>query len=166
MANETKLNRPYFFIVLFLTLLFPVISVLIEWMINRNQTISLGLIGKWFIFWSVGMRLFIAGLRQAISPSFTAETIFHIQGKESHVIVRELGFANICFGLIGIISLFLPQWRIVSAFGSGVFFGIAGINHILKKPAGPNEAIALFSDIFIFLCLLVYVLFTFVQPVH
>jgi hypothetical protein len=60
--------------------------------------------------------------------------------------------------LFGILSLFLPQWRIVSAFGSGIFYGIAGINHLIKKPAGANEMLALVSDIFIFLCLLIYIL--------
>jgi hypothetical protein len=133
MENETKLNKPYLIGVLALTLILPALSVFIQWLMNRDQLISLALMGKWFIFWAVGLRLFIAGLRQVINPLFTAKEIFHIENKESHVIVRELGFANVCFGLIGIISLFLPQWRIVSAFGSGIFYGIAGVNHLIKN---------------------------------
>jgi hypothetical protein len=112
--------------------------------------------GKWFIFWSVGIRLFIAGLRQSINPAFTAEKIFNITNHDSHVIVRELGFANICSGLVGILSLFFVQWRIPAAFGSGLYFGIAGINHILKGAAGTNEFIAMVSDIIIFSCMLIY----------
>ncbi len=158
MGNQSTLSKPYFWVVLSLTVIFPVFSILVEWLLNKDISISLALAGKWFIFWAVGLRLFIAGLRQAITPSFTAKTIFHIENEESHVIVRELGFANICFGLVGIISLFLPSWRIVSAFGSGVFYGIAGVNHLIKKPVGPNETVALVSDIFIFLCLLTYLL--------
>jgi hypothetical protein len=156
--NRPGLNRPYLFGVLTLTFIFLVLSVFIEGFFNKGGTFSIVAIAKWFIFWAVGLRLFTARIRQTINPSFTAETIFLITNKDSHVIVRELRFANICFGLIGILSLFFPDWRIVSAFGSGQFYGIAGINHLIKKPAGSNEMIALVSDLFIFLCLLLYCL--------
>jgi hypothetical protein len=161
MSNTAKINKGYILVVFLLTLFLPALSVFIETLIKPELPLSNSILGKWFIFWAVGLRLLIAGLRQASNPSFTAETIFHIENKESHIIIRELGFANICFGLIGVLSLFLPQWRIVSAFGSGLFYGIAGINHIIKKPVGSNEMIALVSDIFIFICLLVYVLVNF-----
>lgn len=161
MKNDTKLNKPYLFGVIALTLIFPALSVFTAWLFNRDPLISLALMGKWFIFWAVGLRLFIAGLRQVINPAFTAKDIFHIDNKESWVIVRELGFANICFGLIGILSLFFPPWRMVSAFGSGIFYGIAGVNHAIKKPAEPNEMIALVSDLFISIVLMIYVLLMF-----
>jgi len=114
-------------------------------------------IGKWFIFSAVGLRLFIAGIKQTTNTAFTLKELFHMDSPESFPIIRELGFANLCFGLIGIISLFLPQWRIVSAFGSGLYYGFAGIQHLLKKPVGTNEKFALITDIVIFLFLLVYV---------
>jgi len=152
--EENKINKPYLVGVLLLTLILPLLCGFTEWITGSSVFFSLELIGKWFIFWSVGLRLFIAGLRQVFNPSFTAKTIFHVQNKDSYVIVKELGFANICFGLIGIISFFLPQWRIVSAFGSGLFYGIAGVNHLIKKQASPNEKIAMVSDIFIFIVLM------------
>jgi len=31
------------------------------------------LVGKWFAFWMVGVRLFMAGVRQVAQPQFTAE---------------------------------------------------------------------------------------------
>jgi hypothetical protein len=52
--------------------------------------------------------------------------------------------------------LFLPQWRIVSAFGSGLYYGIAGFQHLVKKPAGANEKFALITDVIIFIFLLIY----------
>jgi hypothetical protein len=162
MGNEKSLNKPYLIGVLCLTLIFPALCILIEIGLNKNQSFSLSLVGKWFIFWCVGIRLLTAGLRQVINPSFTAKTIFHIENQESFVIVKELGFANICFGLVGIASLFFPTWRIVSAFGSGIFFGIAGFNHLFRKQASANELIALLSDIFIFLCLAAYTVFNFI----
>jgi hypothetical protein len=158
--SKAKLNKPYCLAVVSLTIILPVLSVLVEWKVRGGSLTSLSLTGKWFIFWAVGVRLFTAGLRQVINPTFTAKDIFHIEDNASHAIVRELGFANICFGAVGIISLFLPPWRIVSAFGSGLFYGIAGFNHIAKKAASPNEVLALLSDLFIFVALLLYVLLT------
>jgi len=79
------------------------------------------LFGKWFIFSAVGLRLFLAGIKQVKNPEFTANQIFHIDSPESYPILRELGFANICFGLVAIVSLFKPDWRIVSAFASGIY---------------------------------------------
>ncbi len=90
------------------------------------------------------------------NPAFTAKTIFHIDSPDVYPILRELGFANMCFGLIGIISLFIPSWRMVSAFGSGLYYGIAGLQHMLKKPAGVNERFALITDWIIFALLLIY----------
>ena len=104
----------------------------------------------------MGIRLFIAGIRQTTNPAFTAKEIFHISSEESFPVVRELGFANLCFGLTAIISLFLPSWRIVSAFGSGVYYGLAGALHFIKKPAGINERFALITDIIIFILLMLY----------
>jgi hypothetical protein len=34
------------------------------------------LVGHWFVFWGVGIRLGLAGLRQFLQPSFTARDIF------------------------------------------------------------------------------------------
>lgn len=156
MENEVRpeMSKPYLAGVVLLTLILPAVSISTELLVNRNSRVSVpDLIGKWFIFWAVGWRLLTAGLRQVINPAFTAKEIFHIEDKASHDIVKELGFANICFGLIGIISFFVPAWRIVSAFGSGLYYGLAAASHIVKRPAGANEKIALVSDAFIFACL-------------
>jgi hypothetical protein len=156
-GNKAGVSKPYLFAVLALSLFLPALSALFEWLISKNPLDSLALIGKWFIFWAVGVRLLMAGLRQVFNPAFTAKDIFHINHAPSHAIVRELGFANICFGLIGAISLFLPAWRMVSAFGSGLYYGIAGVNHFIRKGPSANETVAMISDIFIFLALAIYV---------
>ncbi|MFT3910138.1 MAG: hypothetical protein QM737_11975 [Ferruginibacter sp.] len=157
MQNEkpTAINKTYFIVVAVFTFLLPVVCSFAEIMINKTE-FSFSLFGKWFIFSAVGLRLFVAGIKQTTDPAFTAKQIFHIDSSESFPIVRELGFANLCFGLIGIISLFQPSWRIVSAFGSGIYYGIAGLQHLFKKAAGINEKFALVTDILIFAFLLVY----------
>lgn len=154
--NQPRINKRYIIVVSVLTFILPLLCSVSEVLINENSFFTFDLIGKWFIFSAVGLRLFIAGIKQTTDPAFTAKEIFYINNPESFPIIRELGFANLCFGLIGIVSLFLPQWRIVSAFGSGLYYGIAGFQHFLKKRAGVNEKFALVTDIIIFILLLVY----------
>ena len=154
-----KPNRPYIIGVSMLTFILPAVSYAIELLLARPQTsASLTGFGKWFIFYAVGFRLLVAGIRQALKPAFTARVIFHMESAESYPVIRELGFANLCFGLIGLISLFLPAWRPISAFGSGLYYGLAGLLHALNKDAGINEKFALYTDvvIFIFLAILFY----------
>lgn len=158
MENNSSLNinKKYIIVVSVLIFVLPLFCSVVEILAKNEQKFTFELIGKWFIFSAVGLRLFIAGIKQTTDPAFTAKEIFHLNNPESLPVVRELGFANLCFGLVGIVSLFFPQWRVVSAFGSGLYYGIAGLQHYIKKPAGTNEKFALITDVIIFLLLLVY----------
>jgi hypothetical protein len=149
------MSKKYFISVSLMTFVIPVIGFITDHL-THQLPLSFDLFSKWFIFSAVGLRLFVAGIQQTAKPAFTAKEIFHIDNPESFPIVRELGFANLCFGLVGIISLFKPEWRIVSAFASGIYYGIAGLQHVIKKPAGINEKLALWTDLLIFAVLLVY----------
>ncbi len=158
MANNhsSDINKRYIVVVSLLTFVLPIVCSFVQILINKDTLLSFDLIGKWFIFSAVGLRLFIAGIKQTTDPAFTAKEIFRLNNPESFPIVRELGFANLCFGMVGIVSLFLPQWRVVSAFGSGLYYGIAGLQHFLKKPVGTNERFALVTDVIIFALLFIY----------
>jgi hypothetical protein len=149
------MNKQYIIIVAVLTFILPAFGSIIEHLII-NAAPTFELFSKWFIFSAVGLRLFLAGIRQTTNPAFTAKEIFHIHSKDSFPVVRELGFANLCFGLVGLVSLFIPGWRIVSAFASGLYYGIAGVQHYIKKPVGINERFALWTDLIIFVLLLAY----------
>src|ERR1700710_252230 len=89
--NELKINKLYFTSILLLMLIFPIISVILDLRSQQGGDL-IALAGKWFVFWAIGVRLLLAGLRQAAKPAFTLAAIFHIKNKESEVIVRELGF--------------------------------------------------------------------------
>lgn len=155
-SNNRAANAQYIIVVSVLTFVVPVLGTVAQILLDKNATFSFDVFGEWFIFSAVGLRLFLAGIKQTTNPAFTAKEIFHINSTDSFPILRELGFANICFGLVALVSLFLPQWRVVSAFGSGLYYGIAGLQHAIKKPAGVNERFALVTDILIFIVLLVY----------
>jgi hypothetical protein len=157
--NNPAINKQYFIVVSLLTFVIPLAAFAIEHL-TGNAALSFALFGKWFIFSAVGLRLSIAGIRQISKPGFTAKEIFHIESAESWPIVRELGFANLCFGLVGIISLFRSDWRNVSAFASGMYYAFAGILHLLKKSAGANEKFALWTDLIIFALLTIYFILT------
>ena len=149
-------NKGYILGVSVLTFVLPFAAAITETCIYKDNPFSFGMFGKWFIFSAVGLRLLAAGIKQVKDPAFTAQQIFRIDTPAVLPIVRELGFANFCFGLVGVLSLFLPRWRIVSAFASGIYYGIAGFQHLIKKPAGINELFALVTDILIFILLLIY----------
>ena len=155
--KQSNINSRYFIVVTVLTFLLPAAGFMAEHFINSTP-LSFERFARWFIFSAVGLRLFLAGIKQTTDPAFTAKEIFHISGTESHPVVRELGFANLCFGLLGIASLFKPEWRTASAFASGLYYGMAGLLHLIKKPAGTNEKFALVTDVIIFLFLLAYLL--------
>jgi len=148
----------YFINVVSTMLVLPVASILIE-RANHTAVPIWPLIGEWFVFWAVGVRLVIAGLRQVTKPSFTANEIFRISGVESLPIVRELGFSNLCVGTGGILSLLKPEWTAIIAIVGGLYFGIAGVQHVIKKPASVNEGIAMVSDLWIFIVLGLYLFF-------
>ncbi len=114
------------------------------------------LIGKWFVFWGVGMRLLLTGVRQMANPAFTADTIFGIKDKAAEVIVRELGFGNFAIGLLGAVSLLNREWIIPAAIAGGLFYGLAGAQHLGKGDRNSNENIAMISDLFIFVVLALY----------
>lgn len=149
------MSKKYFISVSLMTFVIPIAGFLSEHFLN-DTSLTFDLFGKWFIFSAVGLRLFVAGIQQSAKPEFTAKEIFHIQSPESFPIVRELGFANLCFGLLGIVSMFKQEWRVVSAFASGFYFGIAGLQHLIKKPVSSNETFAMWTDFLIFGMLLSY----------
>jgi len=154
------MNKKYFFSISIMIFVIPTIGFLSEHIL-QNTSLTFDLFAKWFIFSAVGLRLFFAGIRQSINPAFTTKEIFHIENAEScFPIVRELGFANICFGLVGIVSLFKPEWREVCAFASGLYFALAALLHILRKPTGTNETFALWTNLIIFGVLLTYFITT------
>ncbi len=150
----------YFITVALLLLIFPVSSIAVEAIRSGHAVSMIGLIGKWFTFWAVGIRLFIAGLRQVIQPRFTAEEIFGIREQASFAIVRELGFANLSMGTLGIWSLFHNGWTVPAALVGGLYYGLAGALHIFRKGKNAKEMVAMISDAFVFVVLAIFLVST------
>jgi hypothetical protein len=147
----------YIIVVILLMFIFPLASLLIEEFLFHSSSTTLFLIGKWFVFWAVGIRLFTAGLRQVIRPQFTAEEILGIKDSRQFIIVQELGFANIAMGTLGICSILNGRWVFPGAIVGCLFLGLDGIRHIFSKKRNFQENTALVSDLFIAILLLFYI---------
>ncbi len=152
----------YFIQVILLMFVLPVASVTIAEVRSPHPANMVFLMGQWFVFWAVGVRLFVAGARQVAQPGFTAEQIFDIHDSKSFAIVRELGFANLSVGLLGICSVVRPGWIVPEALVGGLYYGLAGAGHIPRKAKNAKEYTAMVSDAFAFVVLLLFLLRTLV----
>jgi hypothetical protein len=156
---NTKKGNVFPYIVLLLMFLLPALSIIWD-ILFEGASFGWPLVGKWVVFWCVGIRLFSAGIKQASNPEFTASNIFRLKAKESLVVIRELGFANIALGVMGILSVINTNWRSIAAITGGIFFGLAGIQHLFKKPDSRNEFIAMVSDLYVFVIALLFIIFS------
>jgi hypothetical protein len=146
----------YMAAVLLLTLFLPAAAIGVDLWLHPGADL-IWLIGKWFTFFAVGIRLSIAGIRQNVQPEFTARDIFKVQDRAAHAIVREVGFGNLAIGAAGLLTLALPNWLQATAFIGGVYYGLAGIGHAIKTDRNMNENVALVSDVLLFMILLAFV---------
>jgi hypothetical protein len=145
--------------VIALMLVFPLISIVAQFMLTDHGALgaasNLAVVAKWYVFWAVGVRLSLAGLRQIVQPRYTAETILGLKGADSLFVVRELGFANFSMGSIGIASQFAPAWVTAAALLGGVYYGLAGINHCFHPGRNRLQNLAMVSDLFAALVLVI-----------
>ena len=146
----------YLATILLLLLIFPALAAGIDISIHPAAS-AVWLTGKWFTFFAVGVRLFIAGIRQNLQPGFTAVDIFKIEDPKAYGLVREIGFGNLAIGAAGLLSLALPSWLPAAAFVGGLYYGLAGLGHAVKTERNGKEQVALISDMLICLLLMAFV---------
>jgi hypothetical protein len=138
----------YIAMLISLMLIFPMASIALELFMHGAEALNVAIVGKWFVFWAVGVRLLIAGLRQILQPRYTAETILGMKAPGAMFIVRELGFANTAIGSSGLGSIFLPYWTLPLAVIGAIFYALAGINHLTHKQRNKFQTAAMTTDFF------------------
>jgi hypothetical protein len=121
-----------------------------------QQALSWPIYWKWFIFWGVGIRLFFKGVKLASTPQFTGLSLSSFKNRESYLLLLELGFANMALGSMGILSVINDQWRLIAAIAGAIYFGLADMLRLLKKPAGRHELVALVYNLLVFVGLVAY----------
>jgi hypothetical protein len=150
----------YIGMLIVLMLIFPMASITLEVFFHNHGVLDVAIVGRWFVFWAVGVRLFIAGLRQIVQPRYTGETILGVKDPDAMLIVRELGFANTAIGSAGLGSLYLSGWVLPVALIGAIFYGLAGINHLTHRSRKALQNAAMTSDFFAAAVLLIFCLVT------
>jgi hypothetical protein len=143
-------------VVLLLAVL-PAASVNLEAMMGPHSIGVMSLVGKWYVFWACGVRLLLAGLRQVSQPRFTAAEIFDLDNVKAFPIVRGIGFGNLAMGTLAVCAMFRPVWTVPAAIVGGLYYGLAGLGHLLREERNVNDTVAMISDGFAFLVLLAVV---------
>lgn len=138
----------YIALVLAQTLVLPLVSGIIHLAVGGGD--PLVVFGIWWAFWGVGTRLFVAGISQLANPTRTAKGILGIEDKGAELVVHELGFANLCLGLVALFAPFIPDWGILGALPGALYLGLAGFRHIPKKGKNVEEQVAMWTDILVF----------------
>ncbi|CAN5355590.1 hypothetical protein BH10ACT7_BH10ACT7_23740 [soil metagenome] len=147
----------YYLMVIGLMVVAPLVSIGIELAVSGPANV-LEVVGKWFLFWGVGVRLLIAGISQSIRPEFTAQNILGEKSSSANQIVRELGFANIGFGVVGLVAPWVAGWAVPGAIAPAIFLGVAGILHIIKRGKNSKEWVATTTDLLVAVVLAVFVI--------
>jgi hypothetical protein len=137
----------YIAIVALTMFVLPLASILLEHALHPAALIYL--LGRWLVFWGVGVRLGLAGARQFFQPAFTATEIFHMTGDEALPLVRELGVANAATALVGLMSLAAPNFTLPVAVSACFFYAVAGVRHVAERRRSLNENVAMVSDLWI-----------------
>lgn len=133
----------------------PVLMIIFEQFFFSNSFSFFELSLKWFVFSGVGLRLGSSGIKQIVDPGFTATAIFGIKDEKAYALVKEIGFANVSFSLIALLSIVFATFRIPAAISGGTYFLLAGLLHVFKEKGSEKEIFAMVSD----LCIATILLF-------
>jgi hypothetical protein len=147
----------YIATVALLLIVFPVASIVADKAIAHTAIPWLALLGKWFVFWTVGIRLIAAGLRQFFQPRFTAKEILAIESDAALPVVQELGIANFSVGIVAALSLVFSRFILPMAIAGALFYGIAGIRHLRDPHRNTKQNFAMVTDLFAAAVLVAYI---------
>lgn len=80
----------YILVFIVVTLIVPIASILSEYVSGTATPLTM-LIGKWIVFWGVGVRLLTVGMSQILRPQMSDSGILGIEGEGAEKIVRVAG---------------------------------------------------------------------------
>ncbi len=127
----------------------PLCSIIIE-LIYKKDSPDPGLIGKWFIFWGLGVYLLASGIVHMVRPLADLNRFYGSKDQVARGMVRKLGIAKITMGVAGILSLFNGQLLEITALMTVVYFGMTTLWYFLRKADPAYEAFTLVSDLMLF----------------
>lgn len=149
--------------VLLQTVILPIVFGVIELLVLGGDPVLV--LGRWWVFWGVGTRLFVAGIVQVSGKGPTAAILGAASPSVQETqLVRELGTANIGMGFAGLFAL-VPGWALPAGIAGGVFLLIAGFMHVGKRGKNSQETIATWTDLVVGVAIVVLGVYTLVRLV-
>lgn len=83
----------------------------------------------YYLFFGIGIQGFITGIAQATRPELVAS---FTQWTSSPFLV-ELGLANISYGILGCLGLWMGKgWKLATMVGYGLFLFMTGMRHVVE----------------------------------
>jgi hypothetical protein len=153
----------YFILVILQTVVLPIVSGIIELATVGGDPILV--FGKWWVFWGVGTRLLVAGIVQASGRGPTTAILGAAKPSVQETqLARELGMANLCIGLAGLLAL-VPGWALPAGFAGGIYLLIAGIMHVPKRGKNAQEQLATWTDLVVGVVVVVLAVYLLVKAV-
>lgn len=138
----------YIALVLAQTVVLPLLSGVVHLAVAGGDPLLV--FGMWWAFWGVGTRLLVAGISQLTNPARTTTGILGMQDGSANLVVHELGFANLSFGVVATLVSLFPAWGILGALPGALYLGLAGFRHIATKRKGREENVATWTDLLVF----------------
>lgn len=109
-----------------LYLLLPLLGAIIHVSITKPHD-KVEIFFLYYLVIGVGAQGVIGGFTQLVNP----DRVAGFMGWSSCNFITELGKANFCFGVLGILSIWITgQWRLAAAIGYGLFLLLCGLGHI------------------------------------
>lgn len=114
--------------------------------LTKNRVLEVLLL--WFLGFGIGVGSIFSGLAQIISPEMVVQSV----GWPNTPFLREVGFANISYGILGIISIKYHSFWAPTIIAYAVFMWGAAISHIYNiqqtgNLASGNAGTVLYIDI-------------------
>ena len=153
----------YFILVILQTVALPIVSGIIELATVGGDPVLV--FGKWWVFWGVGTRLLVAGIAQLSGKGPTTAILGAAKPSVQETqLARELGLANLCLGLAGLLAL-VPGWAVPAGVAGGIYLLLAGIMHVPKKGKNPQEQLATWTDLVVGVAVVVLGVYVLVRAI-
>lgn len=117
----------------------PILGALIHLFVSKKPRTSnrlLELLLVWFLGVGIGIGSIVSGLTQVLNPQMVAQSV----GWPNTPFLREVGFANISYGILGLLSIRYRSFWVPTIIAFTVFMWGAAVVHIYNIQQTSNVA--------------------------
>jgi hypothetical protein len=123
-----------------------------------NASISIILLGKWFLFWTIGVRLMVKGFAQVIRSVRNGNSSL-LNRDETGDFTKMLGLAKMALAGMGFLCVVNDQWSLLATITVGVYLGLTGFQHDFKRPTTTRGWMSMSYDFLVFTVIAVCLVF-------